>query len=192
MNIAVYCGASYGKNNAYQEAARKVGKWIAEKNNRLVYGGGKAGLMGVVADEVLKHNGEVIGIIPTFLAERELSHPRLTSLETVDSMSERKNKMIALGDCYIALPGGPGTLEEISEVISWARVGQNQNPCILFNQNGYYNSLARFYDEMVEEGFLTKEDRERILFSDSLEEIEAFILNYTPPEVRTYNVSAKA
>lgn len=189
MNIAVYCGASLGSDQAYQDAAQKVGKWIAEKNNTLVYGGGKAGLMGVVADEVLANNGEVIGIIPDFLVERELSHPNLTTLEIVDSMSVRKNRMIALGDCYIALPGGPGTLEEIAEVISWARVGQNQNPCILFNQNGYYDSLARFYDEMVENGFLSEQDRERILFSDSVEEIEAFISSYTPPEIRKYTIS---
>ncbi|MCT1903578.1 TIGR00730 family Rossman fold protein [Oceanobacillus sojae] len=189
MNIAVYCGASLGSDQAYQDAARKVGKWIAEKNNTLVYGGGKAGLMGVVADEVLANNGEVIGIIPDFLVERELSHPNLTTLEVVDSMSVRKNRMIALGDCYIALPGGPGTLEEIAEVISWARVGQNQNPCILFNQNGYYDSLARFYDEMVEHGFLSEQDRELILFSDSVEEIELFISSYTPPEIRKYTIS---
>lgn len=189
MNIAVYCGASLGSDQAYRDAAQKVGKWIAEKNNTLVYGGGKAGLMGVVADEVLANNGEVIGIIPDFLVERELSHPKLTTLEIVDSMSVRKNRMIALGDCYIALPGGPGTLEEIAEVISWARVGQNQNPCILFNQNGYYDSLSRFYDEMVEKGFLSEQDRARILFSDSLEEIEVFISNYTPPEIRKYTIS---
>lgn len=188
MNIAVYCGASLGTDSAYQDAARKIGKWIAEKNNTLVYGGGKAGLMGVVADEVLANHGEVTGIIPDFLVERELSHPSLTTLEIVNSMSVRKNRMIALGDCYIALPGGPGTLEEIAEAISWARVGQNQNPCILFNQNGYYDSLAKFYDEMVESGFLSKQDRACILFSDSLEEIEIFISNYTPPEVRKYTV----
>ncbi|WP_152656650.1 TIGR00730 family Rossman fold protein [Oceanobacillus sp. CFH 90083] len=192
MHIAIYCGASLGIDPAYQEAAKRVGKWIAEKRNTLVYGGGKAGLMGVVADEVLANQGEVIGVIPEFLVERELSHPHLTTLEIVDSMTVRKNKMIALGDCYIALPGGPGTLEEITEVVSWARVGQNNNPCILFNQNGYYDSLARFYDDMVENGFLSKQDRERILFSDSLEEIEAFISNYTPPGVRQYteNVSS--
>jgi len=186
MHIAVYCGASLGTDPAYQEAAKRVGKWIAEKKHTLVYGGGKAGLMGVIADEVLANLGEAIGVIPDFLVERELSHPNLTTLEIVDSMTIRKNKMISLGDCYIALPGGPGTLEEIAEVISWSRVGQNDNPCILFNQNGYYDSLARFYDEMVENGFLSMQDRERILFSDSLEEIEAFITSYAPPEIRQY------
>ncbi|MFD1416685.1 LOG family protein [Oceanobacillus jeddahense] len=192
MHIAVYCGASLGTDPAYQEAAKKVGKWIAENKHTLVYGGGKAGLMGVVADEVLANHGEAIGVIPDFLVERELSHPGLTSLEIVDSMTVRKNKMIALGNCYIALPGGPGTLEEIAEVISWARVGQNNNPCILFNQNGYYDSLARLYDEMVDNGFLSKQDRERILFSDSLEEMEAFIFSYTPPEIRQYTTEVSS
>lgn len=186
MNIAVYCGASLGTNELYVEAARSLGKWIAQNGHTLVYGGGKAGLMGVIADEVLSHNGQVIGIIPTFLVDRELSHPNLTRLEVVQSMSERKNKMIELGDCYIALPGGPGTLEEISEVISWARIGQHQNPCVLFNVEGYYNKLQAFYDDMVTNGFLTEADQKGMLFSSSFEEIEHYIANYTPLMVRTY------
>lgn len=153
MNISVYCGASLGNKDLYEEAARTLGKWIAENGHTLVYGGGKAGLMGLIADEVLLHNGKVIGIIPTFLMDRELSHPNLTRLEVVHSMSERKNKMIELGNCYIALPGGPGTLEEISEVISWARIGQHHNPCILFNVGGYYDKLKDFYNDMVTNGF---------------------------------------
>ena len=186
MNISVYCGASLGNNELYVEAAKSLGKWIAENGHTLVYGGGKAGLMGVIADEVLLHNGKVIGIIPTFLVDRELSHPHLTRLEVVHSMSERKNKMIELGDCYIALPGGPGTLEEISEVISWARIGQHQNPCILFNVDGYYDKLKEFYDDMVTNGFLNEADKKAMLFSNSFFEIEQFIANHTPPLVRTY------
>jgi len=142
--------------------------------------------MGVLADEVLLHNGKVIGIIPTFLVDRELSHPGLTRLEIVNSMSERKNKMIELGDCYIALPGGPGTLEEISEAISWARIGQYQNPCILFNVGGYYDKLKEFYDVMVENGFLSLADKKAMLFTDSITEIEQFIMNFSPLPVRTY------
>jgi len=186
LNIAVYCGASLGNNDLFVEAAKSLGKWIAENGYTLVYGGGKAGLMGVIADEVLLHNGKVIGIIPTFLVDRELSHPNLTRLEVVHSMSERKNRMIELGDCYIALPGGPGTLEEISEVISWARIGQHQNPCILFNVGGYYDKLKEFYDDMVTNGFLTEADKKAMLFSNSFIEIEQFITNHTPLLVRTY------
>lgn len=186
MNIAVYCGASVGNNPAYSEAAQLIGNWIANNNYKLIYGGGKAGLMGIVADEVLKHNGEVIGIIPTFLVDRELSHPNLTQLEIVNSMSERKNRMIELGECYIALPGGPGTLEEISEVISWARIGQHKNPCILFNVNGYYDKLKELFDDMVKSGFLSEADKSIMLFTDSIEEVEQFIENFKPVAVRTY------
>ena len=186
MNISVYCGASLGNNEIYVEAAKSLGKWIANNGHTLIYGGGKAGLMGVIADEVLLHNGEVIGIIPTFLADRELSHPNLTRLEIVNTMSERKNRMIDLGDCYIALPGGPGTLEEISEVISWARIGQHQNPCILLNIGGYYDKLRAFFEDMVDNGFLTKADKKAMFFTDSFNEIEEYINGFTPLSIRTY------
>ena len=149
MNITVYCGASLGNDSAYQAAAEKLGKWIADGQHTLVYGGGKLGLMGVVADTVLAHQSKVIGIIPQFLQDREVSHPNLTKTVIVESMSERKNKMVELGDAYIALPGGPGTLEEIAEVISWARIGKNNNPCILFNEKGYFDSLRSFFIHMV-------------------------------------------
>ncbi|BFU59280.1 MULTISPECIES: TIGR00730 family Rossman fold protein [Rodentibacter] len=186
MNVTVYCGANLGNDPIYQAAAVKIGKWIAGNHHKLIYGGGGAGLMGVVADTVLSQGGDVIGIIPTFLAERELAHQGLTQLITVDSMSERKKMMIELGQVYIALAGGPGTLEEISEVISWARIGQNSNPCILFNQNDYYEPLKIMFDQMVKSGFLTLADRQKILFSDNLSEIEQFIVNYQPPQVRRY------
>jgi len=186
LNIAVYCGASLGNKPLFVEAAKELGRWIAENGHTLVYGGGKAGLMGVIADEVLGRGGEVIGVIPTFLVERELSHPNLSQLHIVNSMSERKNMMIQLANCYIALPGGPGTLEEIAEVISWARIGQHQNPCILFNSGGYYNKLKQFFDDMVENGFLTDGDNRAILFTDSFHEMEQHIADYKPLEVRTY------
>ena len=101
-------------------------------------------------------------------------------------MSGRKNKMIELGDAYIALPGGPSTLEEIAEVISWARIGKNNNPCILFNEKGYFDSLKSFFSHMVKEGFFTQGDFEKILFSNDLQKIETFIENYRPPPLRTY------
>ena len=186
MNITVYCGASLGNNEVYQQASQKLSKWIAEKQHQLVYGGGAAGLMGLVADSVLAQGGKVIGIIPEFLKERELAHPNLTELVVVQSMTERKKRMFDLANAFIALPGGPGTLEEISEVISWARIGQNPNPCILFNENGYFDNLRDFYDRMVQDGFLTQPDRDKILFSNDLAEIETFIESYEPPSVKTY------
>ncbi|MGX7352332.1 TIGR00730 family protein [Enterococcus canis] len=186
MNIVVYCGANPGLDPHFEAAARKLGRWIATAGHRLIFGGGKVGLMGAVADEVLAAGGEVIGIMPSFLHERELAHPHLTELKLVATMDERKQQMLALGDVCLALPGGAGTLEEITEVISWARIGQNDNPCILFNEQNYYAPLAAMYDAMVTQGFLSAEDREKTLFSDSLPEIEAFIATYTPPKTRTY------
>lgn len=186
MKVTVYCGASLGENPLYQEGTIALGKWIAKNGHTLVYGGGNTGLMGLIADTVLAHGGQVIGVIPEFLKERELAHPRLSELRTVTTMSERKLALIQEADVFIALPGGPGTLEEISEVISWARIGKNDKPCILFTIAGYYQALEQFFDTMVTAGFLTFEDREKTLFSDEIEEIEAFIASYQPPIAREY------
>lgn len=173
MNVVVYCGANVGNQESYQESAVQIGRWIAQKKHTLVYGGGNIGLMGITADTVLSHGGKVIGVIPEFLVQREMKHEGLTKSYIVKTMSERKNKMISLGDAYIALPGGPGTLEEITEVISWGRLGRHQNPCVLYNMNQYYALLKAFYSEMVVKGFLKAEEQKRILFCDSIPEIEA-------------------
>ena len=178
MKITVFCGAKNGRNEAYKENAMEVGKWIATNNHTLVYGGGKIGLMGVIADTVLENRGEVIGIMPQFLVDREISHTGITEFIIVDDMSERKTKLVDLGDVFIALPGGPGTLEEISQVISWVRVGKKDAPCILMNVDGYYDFLEQYFDKMVKEGFLTKEDRARTLFAKSVSEMGEFIDNY--------------
>ena len=178
MKITVFCGANNGRNEAYKENAMEVGKWIATNNHTLVYGGGKIGLMGVIADTVLENRGEVIGIMPQFLVDREISHTGITEFIIVDDMSERKTKLVDLGDVFVALPGGPGTLEEISQVISWVRVGKKDAPCILMNVDGYYDFLEQYFDKMVKEGFLTKEDRARTLFAKSVSEMEEFIDYY--------------
>lgn len=178
MKITVFCGANNGRNEAYKENAIELGKWIADNNYTLVYGGGKVGLMGVIADTVLENNSEVIGIMPQFLVDREISHAGINEFIIVDDMSVRKDKLVDLGDIFVALPGGPGTLEEISQVISWVRVGKKDAPCILMNVDGYYDFLEQYFDKMVEEGFLTKEDRERTLFTDSVAEMNEFIRNY--------------
>lgn len=187
MKITVYCGASLGNKEIYKKTAVDFGKWIVRNQHSLVYGGGGTGLMGVVSDTVMKEGGEVIGIIPNFLAERELANENITKLIRVETMVERKKLLLELGEVCIALPGGPGTLEEITEVISWARIGKNNNPCIFFNVNSYFDPIKDMYDKMVENAFLTKEDRDKILFTDSYEEIENFISNYTPPTLRKYS-----
>ena len=178
MRITDFCGANNGKSELYIKNATELGEWIADNNHTLVYGGGKIGLMGVIADTVLENRGEVIGIMPQFLVDREISHTSITEFIIAYDMSDRKAKLVDLGDVFIALPGGPGTLEEISQVISWVRVGKKDAPCILMNINGYYDFLEQYFDKMVEEGFLTKGDREKTLFTDNIEEMERFIFNY--------------
>ncbi|STY33940.1 LOG family protein yvdD [Listeria fleischmannii subsp. coloradonensis] len=186
LNIAVYCGASVGEKDEYAKSAQKLGQWIVDSGHNLVYGGGKVGLMGIVSDTVLDARGEVYGVMPQFLVDREIAHDKLTDLIITQDMHERKKKMMQLANVYIALPGGPGTLEEISEVISWGRVGEHQNPCIFFNAGGYYHLVQLFYDKMVEDGFLSLEDRANILFSDNFAEIETFISNYKAASIRQY------
>ena len=178
MKITVFCGANNGKSESYIKNATELGEWIADNNHTLVYGGGKIGLMGVIADTVLENRGKVIGIMPQFLVDREISHTGITEFIIVNDMSDRKTKLVDLGDVFIALPGGPGTLEEISQVISWVRVGKKDVPCILMNINGYYDFLEQYFDKMVVEGFLTIEDRKNTLFTDNIEEMERFIFNY--------------
>ncbi|MBC1521763.1 TIGR00730 family Rossman fold protein [Listeria aquatica] len=186
MKIAVYCGSAFGAKKIYQESAEKIGNWIGENEYTLVYGGGNVGLMGVVADTVLSHGAAAYGVMPTFLEKREIAHRGLTRLIQTKDMYERKKTMMELADAYIALPGGPGTLEEISEVISLGRIGVHKNPCILYNVDGYYEPLRSFFDEMVTADFLTEAAREQFLFSDSLPEIEDFIANFKPNKPKTY------
>ena len=173
--VAVYCGANPGKNPIYTQAAIDVADWLAQHHLDLVYGGGGVGLMNVLAERAIKNGTYTIGIMPKFLVDKEIAAPHLDEFYVTDDMDERKAKMLSLADACLALPGGPGTLEEISEAFSWARVGQNPNPCAFYNINGYYDKLADFFDHMVTEGFLTTEDRNKLLFSDSLEEIYNFM-----------------
>ena len=134
--------------------------------------------MGVIASAVMQTGGEVIGVMPQFFVEREIAKKDITKLHIVETMSERKNKMIELSEAYIALPGGPGTLEEIAEVVSWVRVGQTNGICIFYNMEGYYDHLEAFFNQMVTTNLLSQEDRNQIYFAKSLEEIEKLIKNY--------------
>jgi len=173
--IAVYCGSSLGEAHVYEKEAGLLGEWLTQNQYDLVFGGGQVGLMGVVADAVLRGQGRAIGVMPDFLQDGERAHNGLTEFYTVSSMHERKLKMIELSDAFIALPGGPGTLEEISEVYSWRRIGQHRKPCVFYNINGFYDPLAVFFSQMVSQGFLSEADYHKVLFSDSLETIHDFI-----------------
>ena len=172
MNITVYMGSNPGKNPAYREAAKELGRFIGENGHTLVYGGSDAGLMGVVADNVLETGGMVIGVFPRTLKGIESLHPRLDKLLETADLRERRAKMIALGDVFVALPGGPGTIEEISEIMSLARINHLKGLCAILNVEGYFDHFKAQYDKMVEEGFISPAERGRIIFLDSLDELK--------------------
>lgn len=175
MNITVYLGANEGNDPCLQNVVRELGTWIGSSGNSLVYGGSKSGLMGVIADSVLSAGGEATGVEPQFFIESEFQHDGLTKLIMTKDMSERKRKMIELGDAFIAFPGGTGTLEEIAEVMSMVSMKHLNAPCILYNLNGYYNGLKALLDHMIEKGLSSKERQEGIYFAGNLEEIKRIL-----------------
>ncbi|MGX4645562.1 LOG family protein [Holzapfeliella sp. JNUCC 80] len=176
--LAVYCGAKIGNNIKYKEAVMSLGQKIINHNFDLVYGGGTVGLMGVIAETVLQQNGEVYAIMPKFLKDLEGFEDEAQHTEIVDSMSVRKQRMLELSDFCIAMPGGAGTLEEIVEAYSWHILGQVNNPCAFYNIDGFYTPMEAMYDNMVVQGYLSKENRQKLFFSDSLDDIFAFFENY--------------
>lgn len=175
MNITVYLGANEGNDSCLRKAVQELGAWIGTSGNALVYGGSKSGLMGVIADSVLDAGGEVTGVEPQFFIESELQHDGLTKLIVTQDMSERKNKMIELGDAFIAFPGGTGTLEEITEIMSKVSLKHLNSPCILYNLNGFYDPLQSLLNHMIEKGLSSKERQEGIYFAKNLEEIKRIL-----------------
>lgn len=175
MNITVYLGAFEGNDPALKTAVRELGTWIGESGNTLVYGGSKTGLMGEVAHSALKAGGKVIGVEPQMFIDEEFQLEGLTQLIVTKDIVERRTKMIELGDAFIAFPGGTGTLEEISEVMSKVSLKQLDAPCILYNLDGYYNSLKALLDHMIEMGLSTEERQRGIYFARDLEEIKALV-----------------
>ena len=175
MNITVYLGAGEGNDPCLQKAVQELGTWIGSGKNTLIYGGSKSGLMGTIADSVLDAGGEAIGGEPQFFIESEFQHDGLTELIVTTDMSERKNKMIELGDAFIAFPGGTGTLEEIAEVMSKVSLNHLNAPCILYNLNGYYDALKTLLNHMIEKGLSSKKRQEGIYFAENLEEIKRIL-----------------
>ncbi len=178
MNITVYLGANEGNDPSLRKAVEELGEWIGSSGNALIYGGSKSGLMGAIADSVLSHGGKVTGVEPQFFIESEFQHNGLTKLITTKDMSERKSKMIELGDAFIAFPGGTGTLEEITEVMSKVSLKHLNAPCILYNFDGFYNDLKALLKHMIEKGLSSEKRQKGIYFADNLEEIKR-ILNLT-------------
>ncbi|MDX7988282.1 TIGR00730 family Rossman fold protein [Xenorhabdus sp. 12] len=186
-SIAVYCGSSLGASEIYRESAISFAKELAKRDITLVYGGASVGIMGTVADTVLKAGGKVIGVIPTLLEEREISHKNLSELHVVETMHQRKSKMIELAEGFVALPGGFGTLEEFSEVFTWSMIGLNNKPCGLLNINEFYDPLIAMIDKMADEQFLQEKYRHMAI----IEKDPAMLLDrfnhYTVPSIKTYS-----
>lgn len=175
MNITVYLGANEGNDLFLRKAVEELGSWIGNSGHALIYGGSKSGLMGILADSVLRAGGEVTGVEPVFFIENELQHDELTRLIVTKDMTERKERMMALGDAFIAFPGGTGTLEEIAEVMSKVSLRQLAAPCILYNLDGYYDDLKALLNHMMEKGLSSKERQEGIYFAQNLDEIKRFL-----------------
>ncbi|AYM90585.1 TIGR00730 family Rossman fold protein [Serratia sp. 3ACOL1] len=179
-NICIFCGASEGNNPAYVEHARQLGHLLATQGRRLVYGGGKKGLMGVVADAVLEAGGEAVGIIPQRLVEAETAHHGLTELEIVPDMHTRKARMAELADGFIALPGGIGTLEELFEIWTWGQIGYHSKPVGLLDVNGFYHPLSQFLQHVADQGFMRHDYLKTLHISDSPAALIQLFDDYQP------------
>lgn len=180
--ICVYCGSSPGKHPAFLEAARELAKAFLERDIALVYGGASIGVMGEIADAMLAGGGEVIGVMPRSLVEREVSHSGLSELIVVESMHERKSVMAELSDGFVALPGGLGTLEELLEVLTWSQLGFHRKPCALYNTLQYYDKLSSFLDHAVEQQFVKPVHRSMLLMEDEPGPLLDAMASYESPQ----------
>ena len=190
-NVSVFCGSSFGYDEIFKTQATLLGKALAKRNIRLIYGGANVGLMGAVADGVLNAGGQVTGVLPKFLQDKEIAHQHLTELILVDSMHERKIRMSELCDGVIALPGGYGTLEEFFEMITWGQLGLHKKPTAILNINGFYDSLIVFTKTMVDNGFLKQINKDMLLTSDNIEELLDIMSAYKAPEVGKWITKAQ-
>jgi uncharacterized protein (TIGR00730 family) len=171
MTITVYLGASPGSDQLYREAVKELGTWIGRNGHDLVYGGSHSGLMGLLADAALEAGAHVTGVEPRFFIDAQIQHTGIDDLIVVETMSERRDKIIELGEAFIAFPGGVGTLDEISEIIVLKTLGRLDKPCVIYNINGYYKLLEAFFDHMVDEGFLSEARRAMVSFVESVDEL---------------------
>lgn len=181
-NLCVFCGSSAGNDPRYGEAARRLGEALAARGWGLVYGGGHVGLMGVLADAVRHAGGKVIGVIPRALVEKELAHPELEDLRVVASMHERKALMAALGDAFLALPGGYGTLEELFEIVTWAQLKFHAKPVALLNTEGYFTPLLAWIDHAIAEGFIKVKHRGLMIVEQDPDQVlDRLLARHVPP-----------
>jgi len=184
-SLCVYCGSSVGAKPQIQDAARQLGRLMAESRIRLVYGGGRVGLMGVIADAVLDGGGEVVGIIPEFLDTREVGHRGVTELHIVDSMHARKSLMVELSDAFAVLPGGFGTLDETFEVLTWRQLRLHDKPIMLVDLDGYWNPFLDLVDHLIAQGFVHPSCRDLFTVVTSVEEVVTAVAQAPQPAVGT-------
>jgi uncharacterized protein (TIGR00730 family) len=189
--LCIFCGSSAGGDPAFAAAAAALGATLAEAGIGLVYGGGRAGLMGIVADAALAAGGEVIGVIPQSLVDRELAHRGCTTLHVVPSMHARKAMMADLADGFVALPGGIGTLEELFEVWTWAQLGDHAKPVALLNVAGFYDTLIAFIGEIAAKGFLRHRHGDMLLVADDVPALLETMRGYRPPETTQWILPAE-
>ncbi|GAB2648375.1 MULTISPECIES: TIGR00730 family Rossman fold protein [Psychrobacter] len=168
--VAVYCGSRLGNNDVYEQAARELGSALADNGMGLVYGGASIGLMGAVADEVIKGGAEAVGVIPTFMLKHEIAHEQLTRLHLTDTMHTRKTVMAEYADAFITLPGGLGTLEEIMEIATWRQLYQHEKPMIILNINGFYDRMIEHLKYTTEQGFMKQQDLDRLVVCNTINE----------------------
>lgn len=187
--IAVFCGSSIGFKPVYKLAAERLGRYFVQNNIGLVYGGGKVGLMGSIANKIMQQNGEVLGVIPNLLRKEEVAHTNITKLITTKNMSTRKVEISKLVDGYIALAGGFGTLDEIFEALTLNQLGIEHKPIGLLNTNQFYNPILNQLDHMVAEGFLKPDNRNMLLVSESVEGLMTKMLDYQP--IKTGEITSK-
>ncbi len=185
-SLCVYCGSSSGSKAGYADAARDLGRLLAESDIRLVYGGASVGIMGVLADEVIAAGGKATGVIPKAIFEKEVAHQGLSELCVVDSMHSRKAMMAELSDAFVALPGGLGTLEELFEILTWTQLGLQQKPCGLLNVAGFYDHLIRFLEHSVTQAFVKPVHRDMLLVETDARALLGALQAYHPPEVNKW------
>jgi uncharacterized protein (TIGR00730 family) len=185
-SVCVFCGSNGGADPAYLAAAEAVGAGLAQRGIRIVYGGGRVGLMGALADSARAAGGEVVGVMPQALVDREIGHTGIDDLRVVDTMHERKALMVELSDAFVALPGGIGTLEELFEVYTWAQLGIHAKPLALLDVAGYYEPLAAFLDHAVAQRFLRAETRGMLAVADSIEGVLETFERWRPPAMHKW------
>ena len=189
--ICVFAGSSPGAREEYAAAARSLARSLVFRHLGLVYGGGDIGLMGILADTVLDEGGEVIGVIPRALVDREIAHRALTELRVVRSMHDRKAQMAELADGFVVLPGGLGTLEEFLEILTWAQLGIHHKPVGVLNVSGYYDALLEFLDQTVAEQFVQDKNRKMVLVEERPEPLLDRFERHIPPDVRQWADSSE-